>query len=408
MFEPQALIGLGVAVGGGLLIGLDRERRKEERGGDAGLRSFAVAGLTGALAQHRPELLAVGALFIAVLAALAYWRNPGRDRGMTTELALFATFLIGVLAVSQPALGAACAAGLALLLAARERLHRFATLGLSEQELHDGLLLAALTLIALPLIPAGPLPWLGGISARPLAALVLLIMALQAAGQVAMRRMGADAGLLISALFSGFVSSTATIASLGSRARADASHAGALARGGAMSTVATWLQALVMVAALAPAALPTVALPVLLGAASAATLALLGRNGQHLPAVAEKGSALRPREALLVAVFLAGVAWAVTQARAAFGAGGLLAGVGVSALADAHAPVASLAALHAAGQIPAPLLLQGVLLAIGANSLTRMVVAWVGGGWVYARRVAAALVGSWVVAVGVAWGLSRM
>jgi len=408
MLEPQALIGLGVAVGAGLLIGLERERRKEARGGDAGLRSFAVAGLTGALAQHRPELLAVGALFIALLAALAYWRNPGRDRGMTTELALFATFLIGVLAVPQPALAAACAAGLALLLAARESLHRFATLGLSEQELHDGLLLAALTLIALPLIPAGPLPWLGGISARPLAALVLLIMALQAAGQLAMRRLGADAGLLASALASGFVSSTATIASLGSRARADTAHATALARGGAMSTVATWLQALVMTAALAPAALPTLALPALLGAATAAALALLGRNGQQLPAVAEKGSALRPREALLVAAFLAGVAWAVTQARDAFGASGLLAGVGLSALADAHAPVASLAALHAAGQIPSPLLLQGVLLAIGANSLTRMAVAWVAGGPAYARRVAAALVGSWVLAVGVAWGVSQM
>ncbi|MFO1251727.1 MAG: DUF4010 domain-containing protein, partial [Inhella sp.] len=137
-------------------------------------------------------------------------------------------------------------------------------------------------------------------------------------------------------------------------------------------------------------------------------LALLGRNGQHLPAVQEKGSALRPREALLVAVFLAGVAWAVTQARAAFGAGGLLAGVGISALADAHAPVASLAALHAAGQIAAPLLLQGVLLAIGTNSLTRMVVAWVAGGWVYARRVAAALVGSWGLAAAAAWGLIRL
>lgn len=403
MLDVNELTGLGVAVGAGLLVGLERERRKEERGGDAGLRSFAVAGLSGALAQQSTVLLAVGALFIAMLAGLAYWRNRSEDPGMTTELALFAIYLIGVQAVTRPALAAACATGLALLLAAREGLHRFATQWLSEQELHDGLLLAALTLIALPLIPSGPIALLGGISARPLAGLVLLIMALQAGGQVAMRRLGAGAGLLASALCSGFVSSTATIASLGSRARAEPAQAALLARGGAMSTVATWLQALLMCMLLAPAALPALAPAVLLGAGSAAVLALLGRGHETLPAVAEKGSALRPREALLVALFLAGVTWAVAQAQGQFGASGLLIGVALSAVADAHAPVASLAALHAAGQVNSALLVKGVLLAVGANSLTRMVVAGVSGGLAYARRIAGVLVASWLLAAGLAF-----
>ena len=55
---PQ-LLGLAVALGAGLLIGLERERRK----GDgplrraAGIRSFSLAALAGALAQALGRLL---------------------------------------------------------------------------------------------------------------------------------------------------------------------------------------------------------------------------------------------------------------------------------------------------------------------------------------------------------------
>ena len=104
-----------------------------------------------------------------------------------------------------------------MLLAARTQLHRFATHWLREQELHDGLMLAALALVILPLMPDAPLPWLAGMRARPLASLVLLILLLQAAGHVALRLFGARHGRGGFGFFGGFVSSTATIASFGSR-----------------------------------------------------------------------------------------------------------------------------------------------------------------------------------------------
>ena len=62
-----------------------------------------------------------------------------------------------------------------------------------------------------------------------------------------------------------------------------------------------------------------------------------------------------------------------------------------------------LAALHAAGQVNSALLVKGVLLAVGANSLTRMVVAGVSGGLAYARRIAGVLVASWLLAAGLAF-----
>ncbi|MDL2337462.1 MAG: DUF4010 domain-containing protein [Pseudomonadota bacterium] len=410
-----SIVGLAVALGAGLLIGIDRERRKglgDDRKA-AGVRSFAVAAMTGALAQWLPVpgLVVCGAGFIAALGVLSHWKSRSSDPGLTTELALFTTYLIGVQSVLSPAFGGACGVGLAALLAARERLHRFATQLLSEQELHDGLLLAALGLIVLPLIPAGPLEWLGGIAARPLAALVLLILAIQAAGHIALRWLGPRGGLLLSGFVSGFVSSTATIASFGSRARAQPAQAAMLAGGGALSSAATWLQALLMSAALSPGAALAILPMALAGAIGATAIGLLGLPSRDAAGPADlppqKGSALRPREALLVALLLGLVALLVGNAQHRFGDAGLMVSIGIAALVDAHAPVASLASLHAAGGMPTNRVVLGVLIAITANSLTRCAVAAVAGGRAYALRVGAALMAGLTVAwaVGLTTGM---
>lgn len=403
----DAAIGLAVTLGVGLLIGIERERRKgqgEDRAA-AGLRTFTVAALAGALAQllPTPGLVVLGAGVVALLAALSYWKSQSRDPGLTTELALFVTYLIGVQTVLEPALGAACGAGLALLLAARRRLHRLATDLLSEQELHDGLLLAALALIVLPLIPSGPIALLGGIDPRPLAAMVVLILAIQAAGHMAVRWLGARAGMLGSGFVSGFISSTATVASFGSKARAQPAQTGVLAGGAALSGVATWVQALVLSAALSPAAAAALLPVALAGAAGAAVigmLPLLSRRSQaRVEPPSGARSALRPREAMAVAVALAIVALLVSNAQIRFGDAGLQISVALAALADAHSPIASMASLHAAGKLTAEHFVRGALIAVSANTLTRCTVAVLAGGPVYALRVGGAL----VVSLALAW-----
>ena len=218
--DPSPVIGLLLALGIGLLIGLERERRKGEGPNRraAGIRSFALVAVSGALAQLLPVpgLVAVGGLLVALLAAISHFKSRSGDPGLTTELALFVTYLVGVLVATQPLLGTACGVALALLLNTRTPLHRFATKVLTEQELHDGLLLCAAALIVLPLIPNRPMAWLGQINPRPLAAIAVLILTLQAASHVAVRGLGPRLGLVAAGFLAGFASSTAAIASLGS------------------------------------------------------------------------------------------------------------------------------------------------------------------------------------------------
>lgn len=395
-----------MALGCGLLIGLERERRKGE-GDDraaAGVRSFTIAALLGALAEAlaQPALVLAGAVVVGAMAVLAYARSRSRDPGLTTELALLATFLVGVLAVRDPVLGAACGTLLAVLLAARTQLHRFATQWLSQQELHDGLMLAGFALVLLPLVPDGPIAWLGGMRARPLAATVLLILALQAAGHVALRLFGQRHGTAVSGFFGGFVSSTATVAAYGTRVRTGSTPLRLGAAAAALSGCATWLQALVLAAALSPAALGRLWPLAAAGTAGTLLVALLsaGRGGSEPAPVLDERSALRLREAVLVALLLGGVALLVGQAGRHFGNAGVLTGVAIAALVDAHAPIASLLSLHAAQQLDPRTLLAGVLLAIAVNTSTRLVTAFVAGGLSYALRVGAALLAGLASAAG--------
>lgn len=406
-------VGVAVALGVGLLVGLERERRKG-RGPQreaAGLRSFALVTVAGALAQSAGGtlLVAVGALAVAALAALAYWRGarePGGDPGLTTEVALLVSYLVGVWCVLEPAVGAASGALLAALLAARERMHRFATEWLSEQELRDALVLAGVALVVVPLAPAAPLPGLGGLALRTAAWLVLLILAIQAAAHVARRVAGERHALMAAGLLGGFVSSTATIATLGARARAAPAQRVPLAGATTLSGAATWLQALALAAVASPALLASLAPACVAGAAvagAAGVVSLRHRADAAVELPADPRRPLRLREALAVAALLLAVSIAVDALRLHFGEQGLFAGAALAALADAHAPVAAAFGLHARAAIDAATAQEVLLVAIGVNSASRCVVAALAGGAGYAARVAPGLLGAAAAAAAVLW-----
>src|SRR5665647_322332 len=151
------ILNLAVALGIGLLIGAERERRKGEgpSRSPAGIRTFTVTSLAGAISfiVDGEVLLAVATAGVIILTAAAYWRGHEDDPGLTSEIALILTVLLGGLSMQQPALAAGIAVVVAVLLAARSRLHRFVHSVLSEDELNDALIFAGATLVVLPLVP---------------------------------------------------------------------------------------------------------------------------------------------------------------------------------------------------------------------------------------------------------------
>jgi uncharacterized membrane protein (DUF4010 family) len=409
--DEGRLIGLMVALGAGLLVGLERERRKGQGAHRraAGVRTFTLAASAGALAQWlSPQLVWVGAALVAALAVASYLKSRSRDPGLTTELALFITYLVGVSAVMSPTVGAAGAVTLAAVLAARSALHRFATEVLSEQELHDALLLLGLGLVVMPLLPSDPLPWLGGLGLRPLGGLVWLLLLMQGMAHVALRLLGPRLGLAAAGFLMGFASSSATVAAMGARARQNPAQADALAVAAVLSTAATWTLVPIIAAPFSTAAAGALLPAAAAGAGGAlcvgTVLSLMGKkNAVSAHGGPDRARALSLKEAVILAAGLVVVTLAMTTAQQHFGTGGVLTSAAVSGMADAHAAVAPLSGLFAAKQLTVDHLLMAVCLSILFNSVTRTVIAVAAGGRRYAGRVVLALLVGNLCAWSAAW-----
>ncbi|WP_026096522.1 DUF4010 domain-containing protein [Ideonella sp. B508-1] len=415
---PGLVQGLAAALGAGLLVGLERERRKGEsrERNAAGIRTFTVTALLGALAQTlsrqlgEPMLVLLGGALVVALAVVSYLRSLQRDPGVTTELALFTTYVIGVLCAVAPLQGGGLAVVLAMVLASRSQLHRFSTRVLTEAELHDGLMLAALALVALPLIPPGPLPALGGLNPRQITLLVLLLLVMQAAGHVALRAFGERAGMVLTGVFGGVVSSTATIASMGTKARHGELPPQAALTAAVASTVSTWTQAELILLTQSPQLAFHLLPPALMGTlvAAAGTGLLIRHNGAGQPGMHPvKGArVLQMKEALLVAGALTLIAALVRAASHWLGPEAVVASASLSAVVDAHASAAALGGLYSSGDIDIATAKVGVVAVITANSLSRAAVAASAGGGRFALPVAANLVVS-AAASWVGWWFSR-
>jgi len=397
MITEDALLGLAAALGAGLLIGIERERRKGTgpHRAFAGVRTFTLAALGGAGAQLTgyPWLVVTGAGLIVALAAIGYWRERSRDPGVTTELALFVTYVIGVVAVGGRALAAGGAVVVTTLLASRGLLHRFSVDLLSQSELRDGLLFCGAALVVLPLLPEQGAAWLPAVNPRRLWGLVVLFMGLQAAGYVALRAAGPRLGLALSGLASGFVSSTATIAALGARARGAPELRSACVSGALFSTVATVLLLAVVAAAVNPDGLRLLG-PSLIGGLVAA-LAGAGLSLRHRPSATAdpmaRGRAFNLLYAIGFAVLLSAVTAVMGYLTARFGQFALPLGAALSGFFDVHAAATSVLSVGATAEIPRAELVTAVLLAFTTNTTSKLVAAVSAGGFAYGARVGAGL-----------------
>ncbi len=262
---------LFVALGIGLLIGLERERRKgqgPEREA-AGVRTFALVALVGGLAAEigGAIVLAVCGGFIALAAIVAYATRRNEDPGLTTQIALMTTFLLGALTWRNPALAAGLAVVVTVLLAARGPLHRFVRDSLSPRELHDGLLFAAAALVVLPLVPDHAVGPYGVLNPLVVWRLVVIVMAISAAGYIAMRLVGSRLGLALAGFAGGFVSSTITVAAMGARARETPAVLRTAVAGATLAGLASLIELGIVVGATYPAALRRALGPVGVGGA---------------------------------------------------------------------------------------------------------------------------------------------
>lgn len=387
--ELRLLLALAI----GLLIGADRERRKAagSHPGAAGLRTFAliamIGGGVGLIAQ--PLLTAVAALTVAGMTLVGIARRPPETQDLTTDVAMFATFVLGLLAIEQPQTATATGVVVAALLAWRSPLHRLVRETLSEQELLDALTFGIASLVILPLLPNKAVDPFGVLNPYALWRMAVVLMALSSLGYVAQRVIGARLGLLVAGFAGGLVSSTATIAAMAGRSRAVPGIVGPAASAAVASMVASMSYMAVLLWVVRPTLLTDLAVPLLCGGLTILTysiaLALQGPQGDGTPQ--PRGKAFDISGTLIFVVLVASFTLLAKGLVVWMGQTGILVGAGLTGLVDAHAAGLSMAGLAASGVTTDHIAALGLLIGLVTNMLIKGPAAFALGGRAFGIRV---------------------
>lgn len=408
---PPLYEGLLTALGVGLIVGLVRERRRLEPDSGpvaAGLRTHAIAALASAVAWHldvRAFLVFVAAS--GVLIVMSYRNSAQTDIGLTGEFALLLTMLLGALAMVSAGLAAALGVLTALLLHLRRQLHHLGRELISEQELHDGLLLAASAVLVLPLLSTEPVdPW-GVLVPASLWRLVVLVMAAGVAGQVAVRLVGARYGLPVAGFFSGFASSTAATVGYGQRVRSDPQILWYAASATLFANLATMLLLAAVLATGNVQLLLAATWPLVAGGATLLVVGALGlvrgkRSSEHEPSPASL-RAFRLSHALALAGFVGVVLVVSALLSDALGERGALAAAVIAATVELQGAALAVGQLTGGGRLRMEDARWGVVLLLASSSAVKSVLAFGSGGRSYGTRVALGLGAMLLAASLTAW-----
>ena len=406
--DPETFFTLIEALGIGLLIGIERERsvHLQNEGASAGVRTFALASLIGAISMMTGgiPLLMVAVAVVAAARVVSVTQQADPSIGFTTTLALISVVLLGAMATETAFLAAAIAVVIASLLAARKMLHDFSRSVLTTIELRDGLILGVSVLVILPLLPDADIGPGGALNPRTLFIIVVVIMMISAAGHIATRVIGARLGLPVSGFLSGFVSSTSTILALGHHATEKPEEAQSAAAGATLSSVSSLIQIGIILLALSPAMF-TMGFPMLFSAGVVAALHgaaifFLAMRQKVEPAVLELPSQVfSVKGALGFALIVAVVMVVSATLNDFFGNTAVLASVTVAGLVSTNSATVALASLVAAGQISSAAGALPLAAALSANAIVRILIAFRQKSKTFRRTVAFGL----VLQIGAIW-----
>jgi uncharacterized membrane protein (DUF4010 family) len=400
--DSQVASGLAVAGLAGLAVGIEREWSGHAAGPAArfaGARTMLLLGLLGGVAGWliAGGVVIAGSLLVAAGGALtvaAYVmaaRGGGESIEGTTEVAALLVLALGVVSgLGFPLLTSAVASVMVLALVEKTRIHS-AIKQLGEPELVAALQFAVLALVILPLLPEGPYGPFESIRPRALWTAVLLFSALNFAGYLARRAVGATRGYGLTGLIGGLVSSTAVTLQFARRSREEPAAGQALGLGVVAACTVLVIRVGLVSTALNPAvgaALVQYLLPVLVIGAGASGVAF-SRLRRDPPREAREHapSPLGLWSAIKMTVLFQVVLIAVPLTQQLWGSSGVQMSAIALGLTDMDALTYSMAKL---GTSPSAVVLgaEGIAIGILSNTVFKLTVALVLGAGVF-RRVAA-------------------
>ncbi len=363
MPETELISRLALALGLGLLVGLQRQRAEARM---AGIRTFSLITLLGAMCSALAQpfgvgILAAGLVGVATLAVLGNVLEARRRAesdaadppGLTTEAAMLLMYAVGAyVMVGEGVVALVVAGGVAVLLQLKGPLHK-AIASLGDSDFWAITQFVLISAVILPIVPDRSFGPYGVINPRDVWWMVVLIVGIGLAGYLLSRLVGDKAGTLLGGLLGGLVSSTATAVSWAQRSREQHALVPAAAVVIVISSAVVFVRVLIEVAVVAPRLLLAVGGPVLVLLAVMVALGWLEHRrsreeSDHKPELANPSEL---RSAFVFAAVYATVLLAIAAAKEHLGDGGLYLVALLSGLTDMDAITLSTARMMNAGEV---------------------------------------------------------
>ena len=379
------------ALGLGMLIGMERERTRGDQKIFAGVRTFALVALLGALSVYAGEQASlpwlVGVVFLvvaAVVVAVYHVTASKGEIGATTEISVLITFFIGGLcAWGRVDVAGAVSVAAMLLLALKGWLHALAK-RIEPSDVEATLKFAIITLIILPLVPNtnyGP-SGMEVINPYKTWLMVVLIAGLNFVGYILVKVVGREHGFGITGLLGGLVSSTAVTLSFSQRSRTEPALAPVLALAILLAWTVMFFRVVIEVGVVNLSLAMDLALGmVLMGGVSLGICYLLWRRGRTTER-AEVEAGHNPFElgdAIKFGLLFAVVIFAASAAQTYFGNTGLYLAGALAGLTDVDAIALSMANLAQQDPVNSGAAARTIVIAVISNTMVKCgMVIWLG------------------------------
>lgn len=392
----QIFLKLGIALGLGLLVGMQRERVHTEL---AGIRTFALLTVLGAVSGLLGVYAVVaGGLGVALLLVVGNLVQPEikeADPGLTTEVAALLMYGVGAYLTAGKqdyvnAVAIAVGGATALLLHFKAPMHTFVA-RIGEKDVTAIMQFVLIALVIFPVLPDQAYDPFGVLNPHQVWLMVVLIVGINLGGYVCYKLFGQQAGAVLGGALGGLISSTATTVSYSRRTQGAAELAGMAALVILIATAISYARVLIEIAVVVPGRFWLLAPPlaIMLAAMVLVSLASWFRDREGTVAVPEPGNPAELVPALIFAGLYATVILAVAAAKEYLGATGLYTVAILSGLHDMDAITLSTARLVEQDQLPVDIGWRIILTASLANLATKGAIAAALGDRRLAGRVAA-------------------
>ncbi|MEM5565072.1 MgtC/SapB family protein [Psychroserpens sp. AS72] len=226
-FIDTYILGVLISMGIGLIIGLEREydKLKEEKG-IAGIRTFPIVTILGFSLGNLTELFSPWLLIVSLAAFIMFLaanqfsqKQEEYGHGLTTNLALIATFILGVMVSVEYYRDAVATAVIIVTLLSLKTRFRSVISNITSEELFAFIKFSIVALLILPFLPNKTYGPDNLLNPFEIGSIIVIVSFLNFIGYFLVKFIGSKKGIILTAILGGLISSTAVAWNYASRSK---------------------------------------------------------------------------------------------------------------------------------------------------------------------------------------------